>query len=186
MKMTYEPGTFKDVFETPMGHDVWDFLTTEKSICKLTLTSDLDYPAVEGIGDDLFNHFDKAIREDRYKQMIGHMIRQILEKNGYNHVKHSIKCSKQKLFSNGSKYKKIETKLSYQGYSIEPVPMLLSTPTEEWNTSVNISRMEGDNLTIQNFFSENKWATWIEAVSGCIQFGRRIINNEVDGIELSF
>lgn len=55
----------------------------ETIIFKFKLATRLFHPAVEGIEDDLIAEFDNTVRQNRVKQTIGHMVRQIMEHQGY-------------------------------------------------------------------------------------------------------
>lgn len=110
---TYEAGTFKDIYSLPIGKEIWNFLNSDKIWDKLEITTYLGHPAAEGIGDNLLEEFpvyfaENAVNRDRLKQTVGHMIRQIMEANGYILVQKSVKCRINKLFNVASRYRKKE------------------------------------------------------------------------------
>lgn len=68
----------------------------------MTTDTDLGKPALAPMGEKLLAEFGAEIEGDRWKQMIGHMVRQIMERRGY---RHGTKV-KGPLFSRASRYKK--------------------------------------------------------------------------------
>ena len=102
--LTYIPNSFSDIASTPLGQSIWEFLNEPLNVHSLKLASKLQRPAVEGITDEIFDKFGEVIKEDRTKQMIGHMIRQILENNGFHLQSSNIKVRYGNVFSYGSKY----------------------------------------------------------------------------------
>lgn len=101
----FEAGSFSDISETPMGRDVWQFLNSEESLVRLETTSYLRRPALEGIQRQLLTKFGDAIREDRWKQMIGRMTRQILEGRGYILDQSGVRTKVKDLFTSASRYR---------------------------------------------------------------------------------
>jgi hypothetical protein len=81
--VAYAPGSFKDIFGTPLGQRLWPCLNEPTNVSRMTTATQLGRPAAEGVEDVLLEQFGEAVFEDRVKQMIGHMIRQVMEANGY-------------------------------------------------------------------------------------------------------
>jgi len=101
------PKGFNDIYSSAAGIDIWDFLNTEEIWFRLELTTQLGHPAAEGVGDKLLEKFGIVVKEDRMKQAIGHMIRPIMEANGYTLEKQGVPCRKKKeVFVYASRYKK--------------------------------------------------------------------------------
>jgi hypothetical protein len=110
-KTTYKPGTFADIYALPIGKDLWNLLNTEQVWEKLELTTYLKHPAAEGIGDVILAMFPSEFvqssnRYHRMKQCTGHMIRQIMEANGYEMDKPKVKCHINKVFVYAARYRK--------------------------------------------------------------------------------
>ncbi|MDH5679968.1 MAG: hypothetical protein OEZ36_00155 [Spirochaetota bacterium] len=108
--MFYNPERFIREFQTDLGQKLWLFLNTEEIVIRLKTASDLKRPAAESIETSLIDKFkDHAqyndLSNNRYKQMIGNMIRQVLEAKGYKHDKYGVKIRNGKLFSTASRYK---------------------------------------------------------------------------------
>lgn len=108
--MSYKPEQFINCYNRHSGKDIWDFLNEPEMITRLKTASDLRKPAVESIEQQFINRFKRKIEnigheKNRLKQMVGHMIRQVLEPQGYKHEKYSVKVSRSKFFTTGSRYK---------------------------------------------------------------------------------
>ena len=59
------------------------FLTRPENVARLETASELGKPAVEGIEEQLLEEFREDVLADRVKQMVGHMVRQILEQRDW-------------------------------------------------------------------------------------------------------
>ncbi len=108
--MFYKPKNFSDLYYTKSGNDIWDFLNKYPNIVRLETASKLSRPAVEGVADNLLDKFGEDVQDDRTKQMIGHMVRQIMERLGYQLYTQNASVRFGGLFSKGSKYIKIQKK----------------------------------------------------------------------------
>jgi hypothetical protein len=79
----YNPEKFASLYASNIGQRVWAFLTQPEIISRLETASELSKPAVEGIEEQLLHEFREQVLADRVKQMIGHMVRQILEQRDW-------------------------------------------------------------------------------------------------------
>ena len=79
----YNPEKFASLYETELGQRIWAFLTQAENVARLETASQLGKPAVEGIEEQLLEEFREDILADRVKQMVGHMVRQILEQRDW-------------------------------------------------------------------------------------------------------
>lgn len=105
--ISYIPHHFSDLFKSKLGGEIWKFLTEWDNIIRMETASKLGHPAVEAIGNEMITVFGKKqVKENRVKQMTGHMIRQILEDSGYVIHQQRVRCRKQELFTSGTRYKK--------------------------------------------------------------------------------
>ena len=68
--MQFVAGSFSDVFETPLGKELWAYLERETSLACLETTTFLGRPALEGLQPGLTQHFGERIESDRIKQLI--------------------------------------------------------------------------------------------------------------------
>jgi len=81
--LTYRAEQFASLYASPLGQRVWAFLIAADNIARLETASELSKPAVEGIAEQLLAEFREDALIDRVKQMVGHMVRQILEQRGW-------------------------------------------------------------------------------------------------------
>lgn len=77
--VAYRPEKFASLYESDLGRRIWLFLTRPENVARLETASELGKPAVEGIEEQLLEAFREQVLADRVKQMVGHMVRQILE-----------------------------------------------------------------------------------------------------------
>ena len=101
----YNAGRFSDLADTKTGRALWRFLNEHDSVLMMETATTLGKPALAAMGEPLLAAFGDDIRPDRWKQMIGHMTRQVMEHRGYHHDVQGMKI-KSPLFSRASRYKK--------------------------------------------------------------------------------
>jgi len=80
---TYSPEKFATLYDSELGQHIWSFLTRDDNVARLETASELSKPAVEGIEEQLLAEFREEVLADRVKQMVGHMVRQILEQRDW-------------------------------------------------------------------------------------------------------
>jgi hypothetical protein len=103
----YQAGRFASTADTPLGHSLWAFLTDNETVHAMEVASDLGQPAVAGIEEALLEKFGDAVLADRTKQMIGHMVRQIMEREGFIVDQNDVKINSIP-FSKGTRYRRPE------------------------------------------------------------------------------
>lgn len=81
--LTYRPEKFASLYDSELGQRIWNFLTRDDNVARLETASQLSKPAVEGIEEQLLAEFREEVLADRVKQMVGHMVRQILEQRDW-------------------------------------------------------------------------------------------------------
>jgi hypothetical protein len=79
----YNPDKFASLYASDIGQRIWAFLTQPENVARLETASELSKPAVEGIAEQLLEEFREEVLADRVKQMVGHMVRQILEQRDW-------------------------------------------------------------------------------------------------------
>lgn len=102
-EQAYAAGPFRPDAETELGQQLWRFLNEEPVIVRLETATELGRPAVTGIEEPLLRRFRKKVVNDRIKQMLGHMVRQVLEGRGYCVQKQNVIINSA-LFSKGTRY----------------------------------------------------------------------------------
>nr|WP_306263365.1 hypothetical protein [Pararhizobium sp. IMCC3301] len=101
----YNPDRFNSTYETKNGEEIWAFLNEHDNIIRMETATYLARPAVEPLSPKLKAKFGDDITEDRVKQMIGHMVRQIMEKRGYHHDQNAVRISRAlNIFTRASRY----------------------------------------------------------------------------------
>jgi hypothetical protein len=107
MAMTiYEPGRFSSTYQNNDGKEIWTFLNSAENLLRMETATYLSRPAAEPLSPFLLQEFGTGIREDRMKQMIGHMIRQALESRGYAIDRSNVRITTQgNMFTSASRYK---------------------------------------------------------------------------------
>ena len=106
--LEYDSRNFGDLYETELGREIWHFMRRSDNVVRMAAASFLHRPAVEPLSPGLLDEFGPEVGEDRYKQMIGHMARQVMEAIGYEieQPRRSIRITRENLFSSGSRYRR--------------------------------------------------------------------------------
>ena len=99
----YDAGTFQALADTTLGRNLWQFLNQELTIVRMETATGLGKPAVTGIEEQLLWSFREDVVDDRMKQMVGHMVRQVMESQGYQIEQRNMSISSA-LFSKGTRY----------------------------------------------------------------------------------
>lgn len=120
--MNYSPWKFDKLASTDFGIALWTFLTKKETFVRMQTASRLKRPAVEGIASELeirfYDEIEKLKKSSgflRYKQMIGHMIRQVMDYYEYEIYMKNVRVVSAGIFSKGARYKLKE--LSATNYS---------------------------------------------------------------------
>jgi hypothetical protein len=100
----YDAGNFSDLAELTLGKNLWEFLNREDNIVRMETATDLGRTAAEAISKKLLEEFGDDVKVNRVKQMIGHMIRQVMENRGYQLGYQNVKVDDKRLFVKASKY----------------------------------------------------------------------------------
>ena len=99
----YDAGTFRALADTDLGRDLWQFLNLDLIVAAMETATDLGRPAVTGVEEQLLAEFREQMVDDRVKQMVGHMVRQVLEARGYEIERRDVFIGSA-LFSKGTRY----------------------------------------------------------------------------------
>lgn len=99
----YEAGPFTDIASV-WGEQLWGFLNEPIIVRSMTDASDHKRPAAEVIASELIRRFGVDIKQDRVKQFIGYLIRQVMEQNGYSHRAYGQKTKENPVFASASVY----------------------------------------------------------------------------------
>jgi hypothetical protein len=111
----YKPSKFSDISESSFGVRLWKFLISSETLLRMDTATYLRRPACEAIQDELINEFEEFRLKDgdnskltRYKQMCGHMVRQVMEQRGYVLDSQRIPLRVGNLFRTATRYKKYQ------------------------------------------------------------------------------
>jgi len=104
--LDYDPKNFKDLAETDLGKAIWDFLKRPDNLVRMETATLLERAAVEPLAPGFVAEFGDEARDDRIKQMIGHMTRQIMEALGFEHDRNGLRITRASLFTSGAIYRR--------------------------------------------------------------------------------
>lgn len=107
--MKYKAERFSTTFENEDGADIWAFLTDKENLIRMETATYLSRPAIEPMSPLLVERFGPKISTDRVKQMMGHMVRQIMEQRGFRLQQGNVKItSSNNIFSRASRYTSVQ------------------------------------------------------------------------------
>lgn len=104
--LEYEPQNFRDLAETDLGKAVWTFQKRPDNLIRMETATLLERAAVEPLAAGLVAEFGDEVRDDRTKQMIGHMTRQIMVALGYEIDRSGLRITRPSLFTSGATYRR--------------------------------------------------------------------------------
>jgi hypothetical protein len=87
---------------------LWAFLTRPDNIVRMETTASLDRAALEPLSDPLIAEFGIEIDQREVKQVIGHMVRQIMESLGYE-AERTLRITRPGLFTSGLAFRRVGT-----------------------------------------------------------------------------
>lgn len=104
--MEYQPGVYLHLSQTQLGKQLWTFLSGPAEVIRMETATALERPALEGVEEGLLSEFGADVLDDRVKQMIGHMTRQVMEQRGYVVAVQNVKMTSGAPFSRATRYKR--------------------------------------------------------------------------------
>jgi hypothetical protein len=102
--LRYDPQNFSDLYKA-VGPPTWDFMRRNDNVIRMETATFLDRAAVEPLGPFLLEEFGADVNQERYRQMIGHMARQIMEALGYEVDRPSLRLTRINMFSTAAGYR---------------------------------------------------------------------------------
>jgi hypothetical protein len=126
----FQAGVFKNLYETPLGQSLWACLTEEETRVRMQTASDLGRPAVEGIEELLLERFGEQILDDRAKQMVGRMTRQVMEYDGYVIDAQNIKLMSGAPFSRATRYRRRDA-MTFHAWRLTTDPTSLALTSDK-------------------------------------------------------
>ena len=105
IKKTYDITKFTDI-PSALADGLWEFLNQDYVVDRIKTVSEYNITGVEGIPHkDFLAKFGPVVRKDRTKQFIGYLVKQILEREGFELHSQGAKIRFGDIFSRGSKYR---------------------------------------------------------------------------------
>ncbi|MGR9185837.1 hypothetical protein ACU8L2_23720 [Rhizobium leguminosarum] len=101
----YDPQHFRELHESELGQAIHAFMTHPVNVVRMQTATELERVAVEPLGKYLVTEFGEDVGDDRVKQHIGHLARQIMEYIGYQHDRKALQITRPGLFASGSTYR---------------------------------------------------------------------------------
>ena len=122
---TYLAGVFQMLAASPLGQALWAFLNEPETRLRLSTASDLARPALEAVEEPLLARFGADVLEDRVKQMIGHMTRQVMEQEGYVVDAQNVKMTGGAQFSRATRYRRRDA-MTFHAWQLKSDPRSLA------------------------------------------------------------
>ncbi|MEM6304316.1 MAG: hypothetical protein AAF744_06320 [Pseudomonadota bacterium] len=104
--LPYRTDHFEGTFHRLDGARFWHFLHEHDNILRMEAATYLGRPAVEPLSPALMHRFGGEVAQKPIKQMIGHMVRQIMEARGFLLERANVRIRRHgNIFYCGSRYK---------------------------------------------------------------------------------
>ncbi|MFI5020556.1 MAG: hypothetical protein ACHQRJ_02735 [Alphaproteobacteria bacterium] len=102
----FDAGNFRQLAQTALGKTLWQFLNEHDNVIRMETATYLERPAVQPLSPGLLVRFGDEVRQDRVKQMIGRMVRQIMEPRGYHIDRQNVRipATGDQMFASGTRY----------------------------------------------------------------------------------
>lgn len=107
--MDFNAGNFSDLAESGFGKRLWAFMNERETVVRMEAATYLSRPALEVVQPYLIERFGNEVsneNNDRIKQMIGKMARQVMEHHGYQLDQMGVRLRRNELFLSAARYKK--------------------------------------------------------------------------------
>lgn len=107
--MDFNAGNFSDLAESDLGKRLWALMNERETVVRMEAATYLSRPALEVVQPYLIERFGNEVsneNNDRIKQMIGKMARQVMEHHGYQLDQMGVRLRRNELFLSAARYKK--------------------------------------------------------------------------------
>ena len=105
-RLTYPSVNFDGRATQTMGAALWKYLKRPENVVRMHTASDLERAAVEPLAAGLVAEFGPEVAEDWIKQIIGRMVRRIMEASGYEFERSGLRIARNGLFTSGARYRR--------------------------------------------------------------------------------
>lgn len=108
--LRYNPRTFASLYETELGQKIWEFVIQDATVATMKTAARIKKTPVELIEEAFLEHFEdhRLELDDRVKQMVGDMVKQVMAAHGYVIDQQNVKIPKG-FFSRGTRYRHPDT-----------------------------------------------------------------------------
>jgi hypothetical protein len=101
----YRPDHF--TLGCPIVQDaLWNCVLRPENIIRMEAVTAVGRPAVEALSGPLVSEFGREIAQSSIKQMIGHMVRQVMEALDYEVDRHHVRINRPGLFATGKTFRR--------------------------------------------------------------------------------
>ncbi|WKA63182.1 hypothetical protein [Pectobacterium aroidearum] len=107
--MNFNAGSFSDLAGSDLGQRLWSFMNERETLIRMEAGTYLSRPALESVQPSLIERFGNEVNNennDRLKQMLGRMARQVMEHHGYQLDQMGVRLRRSELFLSAARYKK--------------------------------------------------------------------------------
>lgn len=102
----YDPRNFREAYEA-WGHDLALFLTNETNLARAETASELGRPAVQPLATPILERFGATAENQRFRQLVGHMLRHIMEARGWALDQTEVRIPGGPLFTRAARYRRV-------------------------------------------------------------------------------
>jgi hypothetical protein len=101
----YRPDHF--TLGCPIVQDaLWSFVLRPENVVRMEAVTAVERPAVEALSEPLVLEFGRQIAQSPIKQMLGHMVRQLMEALEYQVDRHRVRINRPGLFATGMTFRR--------------------------------------------------------------------------------
>lgn len=111
----YQPFIYKEIFDSTLGQNIWEYLNSEDAKAKLVDASENGQSAEDVVNNVLFDKFGDNIVDYEVQEAISHMVNFIMKSQGYGLVDRAQHPYKSLLFIWSCRYKKTNRRKSGLG-----------------------------------------------------------------------
>jgi hypothetical protein len=105
--LKYEPRQFRNVWTRASSKRMWKYLNIHESLVRMDTAVEIKRTPYEGVAIPFEAEFARFLKNQRIKQMVGHMIRQIMTHHGYRYAGNKkLRKPVRGLFTTGCKFVK--------------------------------------------------------------------------------
>jgi len=108
----FDAGQFSSEYHTADGQKLWTLLNRDDVVARMETASDLGHPALAAVEDILLQEMGAIILQDRFKQMAGRMVRQVMEARGFEHETGDVRLNSVPFYK-ASRYRRRDRMMLY-------------------------------------------------------------------------